>query len=155
MMPRSLDWPQAIRRYLMASLIGHLVWEVAQLPLYTIWQTGTRAEIAFAILHCTVGDVMIAGLSLLVAVALWGSADWPHEGARPIWFILVVLGIGYTIYSEWLNVSVRRSWAYSDWMPTLPFLGTGLGPLLQWLVVPTFVSYVVARTPPWTRPAGK
>ena len=145
----ALDWPRAIRRYLVASLLVHPIWEILQLPLYTIWREGSFGQIAFATLHCTVGDVMIAGLSLLVALALFGRPLWPHEGARAIWITLLILGVGYTIWSEWLNVNVRRSWAYSELMPTLPVLGTGLGPLLQWVLVPTVVLYFVTGRGPW------
>jgi hypothetical protein len=31
---------------------------------------------------------------------------------------------------------IRRSWAYASAMPVLPWTGTGLSPVLQWLVVP-------------------
>ena len=48
----------------------------------------------------------------------------------------VAAGLAYTVFSERLNIEVRRSWAYSDLMPVLPPVGTGLAPLLQWLVVP-------------------
>jgi hypothetical protein len=30
--------------------------DVLQLPLYTVWITGTRKQQAFAVVHCTVGD---------------------------------------------------------------------------------------------------
>jgi len=45
--------------------------------------------------------------------------------------------VAYTIFSEWLNTAVRQSWAYSPLMPVLPIMGTGLAPLLQWIVVPS------------------
>jgi len=32
--------------YLSLSLIANLVWEIAQLPLYTVWTTGSRGEMA-------------------------------------------------------------------------------------------------------------
>ena len=48
-------------------------------------------------------------------------------------------GVAYPIYSEWLNMTVRQSWAYSSLMPVLPVTGTGLAPLLQWIVVPSTV----------------
>jgi hypothetical protein len=46
------NWLIAIRRYLIAIAICNLVWETAQLPLYTIWHTGTPATIAGAVFHC-------------------------------------------------------------------------------------------------------
>ena len=67
---RRADWLQSLRRYLSVSIVANLVWEILQLPLYTLWATGTRREQAFAVLHCTIGDAMIAGLSLLAALAL-------------------------------------------------------------------------------------
>jgi hypothetical protein len=56
-----------------------------------------------------------------------------------------VLGIGYTVFSEWLNVDVRATWAYTEQMPVLPPLGTGLTPLLQWLIIPTLTWALMAR----------
>lgn len=143
----SPDWPRALRRYLLASLLLHLSWELLQLPLYSIWAE-PYSKRAFAVLHCTVGDLMIAGLSLLAALALTGQRDWPRTGTRRVWLFIVLIGVGYTMYSEWLNVSVRRSWAYSPLMPTLPIIGTGLAPLLQWLVVPTLTLRIATGRAP-------
>lgn len=142
------EWPGALRRYLGASLVLHLVWEVVQLPLYTVWSKPIATR-AFAVIHCSIGDVMIAGLSILAALALIGRSEWPRSGAWSVWLLLLVFGVGYTVYSEWLNVSVRHSWAYAPWMPTLPVIGTGLAPLLQWLVVPTFAMLAVLGQWPW------
>jgi hypothetical protein len=72
---------------------------------------------------------MIAGLTLLLAVSF---------------------AVGYTIRREWLNVNVRGSWAYVASMPTLPLIGTGLSPLLQWLVVPSLALRLATRRPPWS-----
>src|SRR5436309_3538846 len=44
----------------------------------------------------------------------------------------------YTAFSEWLNVVVRHSWAYSGSMPAIA-LGSvriGLSPIAQWIIVP-------------------
>ena len=107
------EWPQALRRYLGVSIVGNLVWEILQLPLYTLWTTGTRKQQAFAVVHCTVGDAMIAGLSLLVALALFARTTWPSAGVTRVYAAGLAFGVGYTIYSEWLNTGVRGSWAFS------------------------------------------
>jgi hypothetical protein len=119
------DWLQALRRYLGVSIVANLVWEFLQLPLYTLWATGTRREQAFAVLHCTIGDAMIAGLSLLAALALFAPAAWPRAGIARVYAGSLAFGVVYTIFSEWLNTSVRGSWAYSDLMPVVPVIGTG------------------------------
>lgn len=136
------DWPKALRLYLGVSVAAHLAWEILQLPLYTLWSTGTLQAKAFAVLHCTVGDAMIAALSLLVALAIFAPTTWPSAGVARVYAASLAIGIAYTFYSEWLNTSVRGSWTYSDLMPVVPIVGTGLSPLLQWIVVPTAAQWV-------------
>lgn len=144
-----INWLSTLRRYIVASIAAHLAWEILQLPFYTIWTNGTPSEIAFAVLHCTLGDGMIAALSLLAALTLAGRQAWPNEGARGVFATMLVLGVVYTIYSEWMNVSVRRSWAYSPLMPNVPIIGTGLSPLLQWVFVPVLALAIAIRRAPW------
>jgi hypothetical protein len=140
------NWLSALRRYIAVIFLGNLVWEFAQLPLYTISYQGSLREIVFAAVHCTGGDVLIASTSLLAALVLAGSWRWPHARFYAVSVITVVGGLAYTIFSEWLNTEIRGSWAYSKWMPTLPLIGAGLSPFLQWLVVPT-VGLWWARRP--------
>lgn len=57
----SATWLKFLRAYLGMAFIGNFAWEVLHLPLYTIWRTGTTAELIFAVVHCTFGDLLIAG----------------------------------------------------------------------------------------------
>ena len=99
-----------MRRYVGVWLLAHFGWETLQLPLYTLWSTGTLGRQAFAVVHCTLGDLMIAGLSLLLALTLFARATQPRKSATRVYLASLAFGIGYTIYSEWLNVNVRGSW---------------------------------------------
>ena len=129
-------WLDTLRRYVAFAAAANLAWEIAHVPLYTIWEKGTAAEIAFAVLHCTVGDVLIALSCLVAALAVFGRASWPAQPAGNVTTVAVALGVAYTVYSEWWNVVVRGSWTYSNLMPVIPLVGTGVSPLLQWLVIP-------------------
>ena len=122
-------------RYLGFAAPLHFGWESAQLPLYTIWRDGSAKQIAFALLHCTAGDVLITAVALALAAGLAELVGWRLFGVRMA-VAAIGLGLAYTVFSEWLNVSVRRSWADTEMMPLLPPLGTGLAPFLQWIVVP-------------------
>jgi hypothetical protein len=79
---------------------------------------------------------MITTATVSAAAALARHGRWPAFGWRMA-VTAIVRGAAYTILSEWLNVPIRRSWSYTAAMPVLPWLGTGLAPLLQWLVVPS------------------
>jgi hypothetical protein len=130
------DWPRALRVYLGTIILGDLAWEAAHLPLYTIWRTGTPGEQAFAVVHCTGGDLLIALACLALALVLVGEPAWPARAHRRVAALTIGFGVAYTVFSERLNIVVRQTWAYSDFMPVVPVIGTGLSPLLQWVVVP-------------------
>ena len=134
--PPTLSWLDALRRYLVFVALANLLWEFAHLPLYTIWETGTVGEIAFAALHCTGGDVLIALSSITLALFATGARAWPVRGVRAVVALTLAFGLAYTVFSEWLNIEVRQAWAYSDLMPVIPVIDAGLSPLLQWIVIP-------------------
>jgi hypothetical protein len=135
----------AIVRYVLVIAAANLIWEAAQLPLYTIWVTATPSELAFALLHCAAGDLLIASSSLLAALLLVGSRQWPQESRGRVMALTIGFAVVFTIFSEWFNVEIRRSWAYAPAMPVLPFLGTGLAPLFQWIMIPLLALGVACR----------
>ena len=140
-------WLRALRVYLASATAMNLVWETLHLPLYTIWAEGTLQAQAFAVLHCTAGDVLITTSTLVLALLMCGDKAWPNAGFFPVLAITIALGLAYTIFSEWLNVVVRASWAYSASMPVIPIfnLRIGLSPILQWVVVPTTALLLARR----------
>ena len=123
---------------------ANFAWEILQLPLYTIWSTGTLKQQAFAVIHCTGGDVLIAVAALTFALICVGNRNWPAQAHAQVLLVTLALSLGYTIFSEWLHVVVRSAWAYSPLMPVVPIINTGLSPLLQWIVIPV-VSLTLAR----------
>jgi hypothetical protein len=135
---------RAVLLYLGVATALHLIWEMAQLPLYTIWRTGTRLEILFAIIHCTAGDLLITACALTLAALIARIERWPFFGKRMM-LTVILLGLCYTVFSEWLNTQVRQSWSYTEAMPLLPPLGTGLTPFSQWLIVPGIALGYVRR----------
>jgi hypothetical protein len=144
--PHGAGWLATLRRFLIFIAGGNLAWEIAQLPLYTIWYDGTPGEIAFAVAHCTGGDILIASASLLLALLLAARPTWPDETYRRVAALTVALAVPYTVFSEWLNTKIRGSWAYSELMPVVPVLDAGLSPLAQWIVIP-IAAFWWARRP--------
>ncbi len=135
-------WLNSIRFYVLLVTLLNGVWETLQMPLYTLWQDGSAGEIVFALAHCTLGDAMIASLSLLLALSCFGNGAWPQKRFRAVAISAIFIGVCYTIYSEWHNTTVSKSWAYTASMPSV--LGIGLAPIAQWLIVPSAALW-------WTR----
>ena len=120
------NWLRALPIYLGSSAAGHLVWEILQLPLYTIWTAQVRDQV-FAVIHCTFGDLLIALGTLVVALVAVANTAWPRDRFWRVATVTILLGVGYTVFSEWLNVVVRASWAYSEWMPVVSVFGLHVG----------------------------
>lgn len=126
-----------LTKYFLIIAPANLLWEFLHLPLYTLWDTGSASEILLAVIHCTGGDLLIAVGALALAIVLFGKRQWPEQHFLRVVIAAVFFGLSYTVFSEWLNIDIRRTWAYKESMPLLPMLGTGLTPALQWLMVPT------------------
>lgn len=79
-------------------------------------------------------------------VALWRrDRDWilrPSASALG-WFLLP--GLVMTVVFEALATGPWGRWTYADTMPVLPVVGTGVAPLLQWLLLPLLVVWLVRR----------
>ncbi len=129
-------WLVLLRRYLLFVAGAHLAWEVAHLPLYTLWATGTAAHIAWFLTRCTVGDALVALGALVLALLLANERGWPARGYARTAALATALGLAITLFSEWFNTAVSETWAYSELMPVIPGIRVGLSPVAQWLTIP-------------------
>lgn len=130
-------------RWVVAAFALHAIWEIAHLPLYTLWDDPDRGRVVRYVLHCLAGDVLIAATTYLVAAIVFRDVDWPVRRPWPAGTFLLALGLAFTAASEWYNVYVLGAWAYKDTMPRVA--GLGLTPLLQWLVVPVLTILIQRR----------
>jgi hypothetical protein len=131
-------WRLIAFRYLPWLGALSLAWEIVQTPLYTLWAEAAPSFIAFSILHCTLGDVLIGGGALLLALLLCRAPGVDRWRWRRIAALTALFGATYTVFSEWMNIAVLGSWSYTEAMPRLRLgdIEVGLAPLLQWLFVP-------------------
>ncbi len=137
-----------LRRYLPWLAGLSLAWEIAQLPLYTIWNDGRPAYIAFAVLHCTAGDILIGGAALAAALLITRAPALAAWRGWRIALVTAVIATSYTAFSEWMNTFVLRSWEYSELMPrvSLGDIELGASPLAQWLVIPPLALWLASLT---------
>jgi hypothetical protein len=66
------------------------------------------------VFHCTVSGVLITTTALIAALAAVGSPAWPNETHVSAVVAVVIVATGYTVYSEYMNTSVRKAWANDD-----------------------------------------
>jgi hypothetical protein len=135
----------AFGRYLLASAVGNLVWEVVQLPLFDLPPRAGTAFLATIVALGEGGDVMIAAGSLGLALVMVGDERWPARRRLAVAAATLAFGLSYTMMSEYVHVMVLGTWRYAPAMPRLPLLGIGLSPVLQWIVVPLLALACIGR----------
>lgn len=114
-------------------------WEFAHSPLYSDWDR-EWTYLLWTRFHCTVGDVLILLSAFWGAAVVCRSRSWMDD-RRPIPILVFILvGFGYTAWSEAYNTSVRFSWGYAESMPRL--FGLGATPLAQWIVIPVLLMWL-------------
>jgi hypothetical protein len=84
-------------------------------------------------MHCTLGDVAVAGSALIVGFSIARSQVVPRN-FYGLTTITLLSGLLLTVGIEFYSTQIALRWAYADAMPTM--LGIGLSPILQWSVVP-------------------
>ena len=139
-------WRFIALRFVPWFAVLSLAWETAHVPLYTIWTEKTAAYVALAVAHCTAGDVMIGLAALLLALLLAGQGTLHERKLAVVAALTTALGTAYTVFSEWMNITLLRSWSYAEAMPRVALgrFELGLTPLLQWLLVPS-IALLLAR----------
>lgn len=139
------NWPET--RLVMLGLPLELLWELAQFPLYDVWHQNDWSYILYGLAHCTLGDLLIL-LAIYEIIALLGR-DRTWYATRGIWtkgLLFTLLGAGYTIYSELTHVRIKGTWGYTELMPIVPLVEIGAMPLLQWLLVPPLLLWLMRIT---------
>ncbi len=137
---------RVLAHWAVLAFLVHGLWEVAQLPLYTLWDDPDRWRIGRYVLHCLAGDVLIAATTYLLTAIVFRDFNWPARRPWPAGAVLVAFGLAFTAASEWYNVYVLGGWAYKDTMPRIA--GIGLTPLLQWAIVPVLMILAMRRRKP-------
>jgi len=127
------------------SLLLNFFWELQQMPFYQLPSEFACFNMVRNCTFATIGDVGISLFAFWVVAALAKSRQWFHQPSRSQLTSFIIVGMVMTVIFEALATGVLKRWTYAAFMPTLPFLGTGLLPLLQWLLLPPILIWFVKR----------
>ena len=127
------------------GFLVNFFWKMIQSPLYDDVKRKPYAEILISRMHCTVGDVAILLGAYWMVVLARADRCWLLQGRVRDIAVFTALGLGYTITSEWVNVDLLSAWGYAAAMPRVPWIGTGLAPVMQWVLLPPLIAVVSHR----------
>jgi len=126
------------------SFVLNATWEWIQSPFF-IDMTSDLNTIIWYRIHCTLGDSIILIIGYVLMSFYYRNFSWVHNSNVKHHAVFVVMGVIYTLFSEYLNVYINHSWSYSGYMPLLPIVNIGLVPLFQWIILPPVVIFITKR----------
>jgi hypothetical protein len=136
-----LDLPEM--RLITLALPLHLLWEVAQFPLYTIWHQNDWSYILYGLAHCTLGDLLIVLLLYELVALLRQDRRWYLRSVVGSGALFTAGGVAYTVFSEIFNVRIKGTWGYTELMPMVAVANIGGTPFLQWLLIPPILLWLM------------
>ena len=140
---RAVRNPEA--NFLLISFLFNFVWEMWQMPFYEGLKTLDYMSVVRTCTQARIGDGVISVLAYWSAVVIARSRDWIHQMAFTPELTYLATGLVITTFMEWLATDVLDRWQYAPNMPELPILGTGLLPILQWLILPPLILWFVRQ----------
>lgn len=130
-------------------LFGFLMsfpWEMLQAPLYVGMAEAPHRSATLLCLVATLGDCVLFVAAFGITAAIFRDRHWIRTATFRQVFWFTAIGLAMTVLIEEAAVrGIGWNWQYSALMPRLPLLGTGLSPVLQWLILPPLVFRLVHR----------
>lgn len=125
------------------TFLFHFTWEVLQTPLFDRMPVISHWHATLVCLKATFGDVGIALASFAAGAVSDKRWTWFVNPSRRALAAYLATGVLITIVFEWYAVYWAGRWAYSELMPLVPLLQVGLAPMLQWIVLPVAVLFLL------------
>ena len=127
------------------AFLLNFVWELLQIPFFKNMPTIPHWQGVKACTIATLGDVAIALVSFWAVALAVHSRAWILQPSPAELAGFMAAGVLITIAGEWVLTERIGRWTYAPSMPTVPVLGTGLLPLLQWIILPPVLVWFVHR----------
>ncbi|MES1945171.1 hypothetical protein PC39_13677 [Salinisphaera sp. PC39] len=123
----------------------HFVWEMWVVPFYAAIGQAGHWDVIWLCTQATFGDVIIMLFAFWGAALVAGTRAWVLAPRLLPFSVYLGIGLAVTVVFEHLATAMLDRWAYAETAPVLPGLGTGLAPLLQWLLLPPLALSLARR----------
>ena len=127
------------------SFLLHFVWEFLQVPTYQNMMDISHWEGIKLCTAATFGDVGFALTAYWLASWFVGDRYWFKAPTLLSLSAYLCTGLALTVGFEYYYTNISFRWSYSELMPLVPPFGTGLSPMLQWMIIPLLVIWFMDR----------
>ena len=147
----------SLRRFLAALFVVSFglnwLWEMFQMSDYVEMAGKAWRETVFACGIASLGDAAVTLLIYGAGALATGRSKWLTDYGYKAYAAAALAGAASAVVIEWTAQGTGR-WTYMNEMPVVPFLGTGLWPLLQLTVLVPLALGLAALWEGRPRPAA-
>ena len=141
-----LDQPET--NILIFAFLLNYPWEFLQAPFFEGMAVASHWDAVKVCTRATFGDAVIMLIAYWSVAVATSNRWWFRAPSRVqmVGFIAVCVIITVAI-EHFATQSMDQAWGwrYADTMPTIPVVGVGLTPLLQWMLLPPLAIWFVRR----------
>lgn len=147
---RSLSWSgrwlkSSATNLAFVAFLLHFVWEFLHVPLFADMPDMAHWDAVRFCARAALGDVVITLAAFWMVALVYQDRHWILAPPKAAIAGFIAVGVVITVALEWHATAIADRWQYGDLMPTLPVLGTGLSPLMQWILVPPLAVWIARR----------
>ena len=133
-----------VLNFIFFSFLLNATWEWTQSPFFVDTTSNLNTIIWYRI-PCSLGDTVILLIGFALVSLYHRGMSWIYHPKMKDYLFLVLIGISYTFFSEYINVYLKYNWSYSRYMPLIPFIHLGIIPLVQWTILPPIIVFITKR----------
>lgn len=141
-----MNWPET--NVALFAFLLNLPWELWQIPLFKGVASLAHRDGVIMCIRAAMGDAVISLFAFWLVAVTARSRGWIQRPSVVTLAAFVAVGLVATVVLEYWATRIGGRWEYAEAMPRLPLLGTGLTPLLQWLLLPLLVVWLVRKQIP-------
>ena len=141
-----LDQPET--NILIFAFLLNYPWEFLQVPFFEGMAVATHWDAVKVCTRATLGDAAIMLLAYWSVAVAVSDRWWFRASSRMQMLGFIAVGVIITVTIEHFatqSMDPAWGWRYSDSMPTVPIVGVGLTPLLQWILLPPLAIWFIRR----------
>lgn len=121
--------------FIFAFLLNFL-WESLHSPAYYMegYSTDFNSYLRMLLVASSIDAIIIVAVFLGISLMI-RDTNWLFKHDKIYYLISSVLGLVIAAITEFKSVYLQGKWDYNELMPVVPFIGIGILPLLQLMIL--------------------
>jgi len=126
------------------SFLIHLIWEFLHSPLYTCFDLPLNQFIPLILGATFMDGILMLGF-YWIGYFKNKNVKWFFNFKKSDYYLIIILGVLAASLIEFVSLNSSIGWRYTELMPIVPIINVGLTPILQLIILPFVIFWIVKK----------